>query len=89
MILNGILYLTRTGCQWRYVPKDFGPWQTVYRVFRQWVKDGTWIAVHDSLRERVRKAAGKKPTPTAAIIDSQSVRTANGGEDRGFDGTKK
>lgn len=89
LILDAILYWNRTGCQWRYLPREFGPWQTVYRVFRTWVKDGTWIHIHDSLREKCRKAVGKKPTPTAAIIDSQSVRSAEGGEDRGYDAGKK
>jgi len=61
----------------------------VYGVFRKWRLDGTWKQIHDTLREKVRKAAGKKPTPTAAVIDSLSVRTAEGGESRGFDGGKK
>lgn len=89
LVMDAILYWNRTGCQWRYVPSEFGPWQTVYRVYRTWVKDGTWMKMHDSLREKVRKQAGKKPTPTAAIIDSQSVRSAQGGIDRGFDAGKK
>lgn len=61
----------------------------MYGVFRNWRIDGTWKRIHDCFREQVRKAAGRKPTPTAAIIDSQSVRTAEGGEWRGFDGGKK
>ncbi|MEZ6061272.1 MAG: IS5 family transposase, partial [Planctomycetaceae bacterium] len=89
LIMDAILYWNRTGCQWRYLPREFGPWQTVYRVYRTWVKDGTWVHMHDRLREKVRRQAAKKPTPTAAIIDSQSVRTAEGGENRGFDAAKK
>lgn len=88
-IFNVILYWNRTGCQWRYLPKDFPHWNTVYGVFRNWRIDGTWKRIHDGIREQVRKAAGKKPTPTGAIIDSQLVRTAEGGERRGFDGGRK
>lgn len=88
-VINAILYVARSGCQWRMLPSDFPHWNTVYGIFRKWQKDGTWKRIHDRLREKVRRAAGKKSTPTAAIIDSQSIRTAEGGEDRGYDAGKK
>lgn len=88
-IINAILYVVRTGCQWRMLPKDFPNWSTVYGVFWRWRNDGTWQRIHDRLREKVRKAAGKKSTPTVAIIDSQSIRTAEGGDERGYDAGKK
>jgi len=88
-VIDAILYVTRTGCQWRMLPKNFPNWNTVYGVFRQWKHDGTWERIHDALRAKVRKAVGKKPTPTAAIVDSQSIRTAEGGEKRGYDAGKK
>ena len=74
-IVNGILYLSRTGCQWRMLPPSFGPWPTVHDYYRHWRREGTWALIHDKLREKVRRKAGKKPTPSAAVIDSQSVKT--------------
>ena len=88
-VIDAILYVTRTGCQWRQMPHDFPHWKTVYNIFWTWRNDGTWEWIHDALRVKVRKTAGKKPTPTVAIVDSQSVRTAEGGEERGYDAGKK
>ena len=88
-IINAILYITRTGCQWRQLPSNFPNWSTVYGVFRKWKIDCVWERVHTALREKVRRGEGKKPTPTVAIVDSQSVRTAEGGDERGYDAGKK
>lgn len=88
-IMNAILYWCRTGCQWRYLPKEFPNWCTVCGVYRRWKLDGTWTKIHDALREMARKAAGKKPTPTVAIIDSQSVESTEGGEMLGSDGGRR
>jgi transposase len=85
------LYLDRTGCAWRYLPADFPPWQTVYGYFAAWRDDGTLARLHDVLRAQVRTAAGRTPQPTAAVIDSQSVRAADTvpKATRGWDNAKK
>ena len=75
-ILDAIFYVNKTGCQWRQLPSDFPPWGTVYTYFRNWRLDGTWLKLHDALREKVRLNEGKLAQPTAACIDSQSVKTS-------------
>jgi transposase len=90
-IVEAILYLDRTGCAWRYLPADFPPWQTVYGYFATWRDDGTLARLHAELRARARAAAGRDPQPTAAVIDSQSVRAADTvpRTSRGWDNAKK
>ena len=90
-ITEAILYLDRAGCAWRYLPADFPPWQTVDGYFAAWRDDGTLARLHDALRAQVRAAAGRTTEPTAAIIDSQSVRAADTvpKASRGWDNAKK
>jgi putative transposase len=88
-VVNAIFYLTREGCSWRALPHDFPPWKTVYNYFEAWQQDGTWDQFLTALRLRVRRAAGRDPQPRVGCIDSQSVKTAAGGEAVGTDGGKK
>lgn len=78
-IINGIFYVLRSGCQWRMLPADFPPWQTVYHYHRLWRIDGTWRQIHAMLRELTRDAAGRELVPSVAVIDSQSVKTTEKG----------
>jgi putative transposase len=89
-VLNGILYLVRTGCQWRLLPKDFPPWSTVHTYYRRWRIDGTWKKVHEALRQQVRVQADRDPSPRSSAVDSQSVKTTpSSGAIHGFDNGKK
>lgn len=74
-VINGVLYVNRTGCQWRALPHDLPPWGTVAYYYYRFRNDGTWQTIHDRLRAQVRTVVGKEPTPSAAVIDSQSVKT--------------
>jgi putative transposase len=88
-VVNAVLYLVRTGCQWRMLPKDFPPWSTVHTWYRRWRKDGTWDRLHEALRQQVRRQAGRHPSPRSSAVDSQSVKTAGQGGPKGYDGGKK
>jgi transposase len=88
-IVNAIRYVLGTGCQWRYLPHDFPPAHTVYDYFRQWSAQGVWETANRALREQARRRAGRSASPSAAIIDSQSVRTTEKGGPRALTTTSK
>jgi putative transposase len=87
-VVNAIFYILRTGCQWRYLPKDFPPKSTVWRYFDEWRHNGTLDAIHDAMRRKVRAGAKPYSPRTTASVDSQSVDTTCGGEQRGRDNAK-
>ena len=90
-IVNAILYMVRTGCAWRLLPREFPPWQTVFWYFKRWRADGSLDRLHDALRDQLRDADGRDPMVSAAIVDAQSVKGADtvGRATRGYDGGKK
>ena len=87
-VVNALLYMKQTGCQWRYLPHDLPPRSTVHYYFEKWTSDGTFEALMAQLRERTRQKAGRQRQPTAAILDSQTVKTAGPGIEVGWDGGK-
>ena len=89
-IVNAILYVLRSGCPWRLLPRELPAWQTVYHYFRRWQREGIWDEILKTLRMQVRQQQGREAEPSAAIIDSQSIKTsAVRGPQKGFDMGKK
>lgn len=88
-MLNAIFYVVKTGCQWRMLPQPFPPWQSVYAYYRRLCLKGIWEKVLDDLNRLHRQGQGRNPSPSYAIVDSQSVKTVYRGSERGFDGGKK
>jgi putative transposase len=88
-LVNAVLYLVKTGCQWHLLPNDFPPYKTVFSFYSRAVKSGKWEMAMDLLVRKVRKEDGRTSSPTYGLIDSQSVKTTSASKDRGFDGGKK
>ena len=88
-LANAIFYVVRTACQWRNLPKDFAPWRTVYHYMRLWKRSGLWELIHTHLREHLRRVEGRKHRASAGIIDSQSVKSSECSDQRGYDAGKK
>lgn len=88
-VLNGILYLIKTGCQWRLLPRQFGKWHTIYGYFKRWRRAGVWAYLMQALRQLERRRLGRQPEPSAGSVDSQSLKTATQSSEVGFDGGKK
>ena len=88
-MMDAIRYRIRTGTSWRQLPHDFPPWSTVYKCYQRWTREGVLEAIHDKLRRDVRRAAKRNEEPTAAILDSQSIKSTDVGGPCGFDAGKK
>lgn len=88
-LLNAIFYLVKSGCSWRLLPKSFPPWKTVFDRFRKWCRDGTWVLINHALRAVVRVEDGRDPEPSAAVLDSQTIRSDAHGGETGYDAGKK
>ena len=88
-ILDAIFYVSKGGIQWRMMPSELPPWQTVYYYYRKWRRDGFWDLLHDCLHKKVRSRHGKEHSPSVGILDSQSVKTVQQGGQRGYDAAKR